>query len=528
MTGLAAKGVLKTGDTSAILDHNIVAFEQGLLLVNLRDRSTPPFPAYATAMSFALFGKNAWAARLPFALCGFLTVGLMLFWAMKEKVKPSTLILLGLAILGNVSLFLFSRQCRYYGAAILCSTAIAYLYANWKGKRGQLASMVLFSLVLFASNYMIFIALYACLAVDYFSWGRKNRALAPSEWLLLLVPQFLVGGLILWIWNPLATGNKANLMSITFAEKLKSIPAFLRDLNVCEFGIVLLLVAAPLLYFRRRNLWLIRIPVALICYIIVIALLCPTKSLGFLEGLSQVRYLCPTIPLWIALGVLTVNEIADARRWLVYPLAILFFGFNIVSANWLIPFRYLEIKPRSTLAAYIGELISPPPDPFTTTANWINENLKAGQNVWVMSGFATYPLMFHAPKVTYAWQLTYPPKPDYVGLPLIHFAGKEAPDYMIGFFTGGKEDVQEMLEQMLPFGFEYRPLPPLNCFGRDLYRPELFLRVFKPITNFDPTTQVIYIFQRIDTAAQQKSADGQSRDPSQRQNHGSRYGFSAR
>src|SRR5947209_1850197 len=63
---LGARGVLASGDTTAVLDHNIVAYRHGNLLHNLHDRSTPPLPAYLTAASFALFGESALAARLPF------------------------------------------------------------------------------------------------------------------------------------------------------------------------------------------------------------------------------------------------------------------------------------------------------------------------------------------------------------------------------------------------------------------------------------------------------------------------------
>ena len=42
LTALASRGILESGDTKAINGHNIVAYRSGLLLINLRDRSTPP------------------------------------------------------------------------------------------------------------------------------------------------------------------------------------------------------------------------------------------------------------------------------------------------------------------------------------------------------------------------------------------------------------------------------------------------------------------------------------------------------
>ena len=85
MVALAAKGVLKTGDTSALLENgNIVAYCSGRLLNHLCDRSTPPLAAYCTALSFKVFGISAWSARFPFALFGLATVALMLYWVRKQ------------------------------------------------------------------------------------------------------------------------------------------------------------------------------------------------------------------------------------------------------------------------------------------------------------------------------------------------------------------------------------------------------------------------------------------------------------
>lgn len=502
MVGLVAQGVLKTGDTSALLDHNLVAYEDGLLLHNFCDRSTPPLPAYLTAASFALLGRSATTARLPFAVCGWLAVALMLYWARKQDIRFASFALLGMALLGNVSLFLFCRQCRYYGLATLASVTVAYCYYHWDGKRWRLAALVFFSLVLLASNYMQFVALYVCFGVDYWLWGRKQRALSVSDWAWVLIPQLLVGGLIVGIWNPATTPNKANFLASSALDRLRYIVWFLRDLNLCEFGNVLLLVAAPLLWLRRRNVWLIRIPLLLTAYLISLALLCPFRGGVF----SEVRYLCPTIPLWIVLGVLVLGELARLRPWLLVPAGLLFFGTNLLSVNWLIPFPYqaagwltpypyAQIGPRSTLLLYASELLAPPPDPYTVAADWINANLQPGQSVWVAPGFADYPLMFRASKVLYAWQLSYPPKPPYEGFPEINFLGRQPPDFMIGF-AGWGQTVRKVANDMQAAGVYYRELPPLNCFGRDAYRPELFRRTFKPITGFDPQTEGIYLFQR--------------------------------
>src|ERR1043166_198560 len=81
---LVAEGVWRTGDTSAVLDHNVFAARDGYLLRNLHDRSNPPLPAYFVAPFIGLSG-SAWAGRFPIALCGVACVALMLWWLWKEN-----------------------------------------------------------------------------------------------------------------------------------------------------------------------------------------------------------------------------------------------------------------------------------------------------------------------------------------------------------------------------------------------------------------------------------------------------------
>ncbi len=75
-------------------------------------------------------------------------------------------------LLTNVELFLFCRQCRYYGLAILFTTAAAYLYC-FRGRNLWGLSLVLAGLL--ASQYLNYAAAIGCLLVDYAVWGRHDR-----------------------------------------------------------------------------------------------------------------------------------------------------------------------------------------------------------------------------------------------------------------------------------------------------------------------------------------------------------------
>jgi len=207
---------------------------------------------------------------------------------------------------------------------------------------------------------------------------------------------------------------------------------------------------------------------------------------------ADVRYISAIIPLAIALEVGALLVLFERRTILALGAALIVFGTNLLNGG-----LFLDSGFRSTILNYAGELLHPPPDPYTPTAEWINEHVPENNSIWVLPDYATYPLMFQSPRALYAWQLNYwHPRPDFAGLPLIHFKGQEPPDYLIAFGPSMNEMVQALQTWNRP-DVTYEQVATINVFWRDLYRPELFWHIFKPITNFDTNSQAVYIFQRI-------------------------------
>lgn len=543
-TALFGVGVWRTGDTTAVIGHNIVAYDSGKDLSGLHERFMPPLPAYLVAPFVGILGQSAFAARIPFAIMGWVCIGWMLWWAMKAQGnassielnnpahdRPSTsLIIFAIAILGNVSLFLFSRQCRYHAPVLLSSVAIAFFYINRKRERWRLAAMALFSVILLASNYLQFAALYACLLVDYVIWqrnvpperdndstietqgvhidlpqqsGTRKSALVSRRLLqnasILFLPQIIVGCIILSIWNPFATRTTGPFEPSSVSDKLNLVWLFLRDANLCEFGIIGLLLVGPALYFLNKNIWLIRIPAAILTYTLVIAFLCPIQSARY----AEVRYMVPTIPLWITLGTLVLHTVLNAlfaksrsrllNVFAASAAAILLFWTNLASLNWAIPTPPFTVSLRSSPILYVRELLAEYPDPYTLTARWLKRNVTPLQTVWTLPSYAAYPLMFQVPEAVYGWQLTYPPAPQFQKLPPIYFMGQQPPDYIVAF-AEDRLPALDAIRQMRDVGWNYYQVQRLDFYGRDLYRPELYLRTFSPVA-FDPETQAIYIYK---------------------------------
>lgn len=487
-TALTAIGVWRTGDSTAIIDHNIIAYRNGRELKNFHIRYMPPLQYYLAAPFVGLMGNSALAARLPFAICGLACIGLMVGWIYRHRVSAMIWLIAGMAILGNVSLFLYLRNARYYAPAILCSVAIAYLYYHWNGRRRNLLLISLFSILLLASNYLNFLALYVCLAMDYVIWGRRCQRLSTMNWLLLLLPPLLIGGAIVWIWNPFQSTGSQLLNTNTLLDRVALFWWNWRDLDACEFGSVLLILISPVLFYFIRDDRLLRGPFILTIYLAIIALFTPQPLIA--TSVADVRYLAPAIPLCIAIAILVLQAIGRYGLGLALSIAIAAFGTNLLNV-----FSLRQVGLRSTIVQYMRELAAPPGDPFSIVAEWINTNLPQHATILVLPGVANYPLMFHAPKSVYAWQFQDPPQPQFQGLGPIHYVGRVAPDYIV-VFGHAIQQLQELIAHPNLAGVRYQLIERVDFYGTPVYRPELFWRSFTEVRNFNPHTQGIYIFRK--------------------------------
>ncbi len=499
-TALYAQSVWRTGDAHAVLGHNLVAYRSGLELRNLKNRVIPPLPFYLAAPFVGAAPGSALAARLPFALCGLATVALILLWLWQARGRLSTWILVTSGLLTNVSFLLYSRQCRYYAAVILLATAVAYCYHFRQRGRGYLLGLAGASLLLLSANYLCYAGVMICLAVDYGLWGRKDRPYGARAAGFFLAVQLVLGGLLVAVYNPFGVEMWDMPRQSWFTEKLTLFWWQWRELNSNEFGVGVLLVAAAVLGFARGDRRAQRAVCALAVYVTVISLLTPQPV--NLLSVAFVRYLVPVIPLCVWIAVICIEAAAVRSRGLAAVLAVAAFGTNILHGGPLVGTDkktvfstvIAEGKFRSTIAEYIGELIDPPPSAYRTTADWIERNVRPGQSVWVTPGYATYPLMFHAPRPVYAWQID-ERAGQFAQLPEIHFTRQGQPDFIVAF--GPYRDMAEqVMSELGAQGARYTNVQTINQYWYDLTRPELFWHAFDEVREFSREREAVYIYRR--------------------------------
>ena len=501
-TALFAQTVWKTGDTSALTGGNIIAYNGGIELKEFKNRFIPPLPFYMAAPFVGVAPGSALAARMPFAICGLLAFIVVLFWLKRSSAVLSSWVLITFGFLCNVSFLLYVRQCRYYAPVILFSMLIAYIYYFRGSNKRSIVGLILCSGLLLSANYLCYAGVMTCLAVDYLIWGRKNKSFSLKMILLFLGSQVFLVAALLSVYNPLGVDVWGVAKLPWWKEKSSLFFWNWRDLNNCEMGIGLFILAAPVIAYYTKKKELLQCFTALVTYVFVISILSP-QPLNLLS-VAFVRYLIPLIPLCILLNVLCIKSIMKISKWLAYIIAVFAFGTNVFHGGPLsgidnkTVFSYVIAKGsfRSTIYEYVGELIDPPRTAYGETAEWINQNIEDGQSVWVTPGYARYPLMFHAPAPIYAWQFNPEQQEQFKDLPKIHFKGEELPEYIIAFGIYAHQ-AHQIVQNYGTQGIRYEGVEQIPLYWYDLIRPELFWHSFKPVTEYVKETEEVFIYKLV-------------------------------
>jgi len=194
-TAMLARRVLERGVPLADDDFNAVSAELG------RDRDerglwnwSPWLPIYAAAASMRVLGENEAAARLPFALAGFLCLPAVFLLSRRwlESLWAARFSALALAL--STPFLLHARQARWYSlAALACAALLLCLDGLLAGRRRPSAGFVAAGLALFYANYFVAIGLLAAVAVSAFFFHprpaeRRRLALALLAVALGAVP----------------------------------------------------------------------------------------------------------------------------------------------------------------------------------------------------------------------------------------------------------------------------------------------------------------------------------------------------
>lgn len=503
-TALFAEALWKTGDLSAVHGNNVVAYRNGVELDDkLRHRLLPPLGYVWAAPFVGIFGRDAFFCRLPFALAAWFTVALMVYWLWRSKASAHLWVLMTIALCGNVSLMLFGRQCRYYALAILFTLTTTYLYYHRSERWRSTIALIVSSCLLMASHYLAYAALHAALAVDYLVWDRKRRTVPMKHLVTWGLTQLVVGILLVSTFNPLGKEITIGYQPDSFfVEHLPLLWFNLRDLNHSEVAVGILMLLAPVIYVWKRNscdMTLLRLFLGILIFVVTTSLFSPQPAKIMLY--ADVRYIVPLVPACVALGALVLHRLRISR-WAVYAIALIAFHTTLFHSAMALVTGGNAVPLRSTTVSFLTELVHPNPDPIKVVSQWIDENVPEGKAVWIRPDFMTYPLMFHAPHVLYAWQindwqLNEAAKAKFSTLPEIHFGQRTPPDYVIFFGPEVHTILAGLMQWSATKNIRYEKTATIPMYWDNRIRPELFWHYFEPITEFNLEQDAIYIFKQM-------------------------------
>ncbi|SVD85786.1 uncharacterized protein METZ01_LOCUS438640, partial [marine metagenome] len=114
-------------------------------------------PYYLQASSLYLFGETTFAARLPFALSGVMSVIALYFFTFKLTKKKSTAFLATLFLISSVPALVYFRTARYVGLPILLTILLLNSYATiFEKKKWNHWPLTLLSIIYFHTMYVAF------------------------------------------------------------------------------------------------------------------------------------------------------------------------------------------------------------------------------------------------------------------------------------------------------------------------------------------------------------------------------------
>lgn len=350
-------------------------------------------------ISLALFGHDTIAARLPFVLCGALTVAL-LFSIVRRRFSSSVAAWAAAAlVLSNSFWVLHMRQCRYYALSSLLLLATFEAYLRWK--EGRLRGGLLFIAAAWTWFQVDFGSVWpvlAVLGVDAII-SRKRRI---SETVLVFI-EFCAGTAPFCLYYELS----GRLKSAAFPWSERAC-GMLFELNQFQLPLIMIPLALCLIWVNRgeqsgaRLRSLVGLSMTVLCALTIWMILvtpCPFY-----------RYIVPATTLSAIVTAYVFMELARLIprsrdiRWLVpfvtASATLLFSVTNVLSWPGILVLPteqrlqyYVSSIVRPEIKLFTDDLWGKGNDPNRATVEFLRGQLKPDDEI--VCNYEDTPLMFY-------------------------------------------------------------------------------------------------------------------------------------
>ncbi len=352
---------------------------------------SPWLSEYITAVSFALLGKNEFAARLPFALLGFLSV-IFLFYIVLVCFKDRQMALITLLLLvTNEALILHSRQCRYYSISVFMQVLFIYgFYLLLQRKRLGIALIATALTCQFYSNYLFVPGNVILMLVAGLIFRKKYPGIFYD---LIIAATILFAVALVWVIYARLWIQSGYVGSAFYYKRLLF---YIMQINMTMFP--LLVLPLPVYFWRRGDFVVNRISRDMIFFLLVMIPL----QLVFIVNYKSfyVRYVIALAPVFIVLLSLTLRKTPLILRYTI--LAVLCVS-NLIGYAGLPLFKLFKTKPVNleyqrpviTIMNMFMERITPYVNRSEEIIAFLNENTRPGQSLLVSGLGSDFPVIFY-------------------------------------------------------------------------------------------------------------------------------------
>ncbi len=340
-------------------------------------------------VSMAVLGKTTWAARIPFALAGLLTV--FLFYRLTLSCFADRVVALSATTMFVLNSYwiLHARQCRYYPLSTLFLIATLIAYLRWqRGARFGPVAFVVVAHGWFQVDFGTFWPLMAVLAIDALITRRQTIRMVVGTGLTLLL------SLVPFIWYYELwhrRGTPTDIWQNRFLANLFNLNEYVAPGFVVVAALVLLTVRWRSFARNERHIVLLSGGI-LLAMAVWIPLVAPQAFL---------RYSIIVAPMGSLLAAWLFARISPHRVVLLAATTVL------VVTPWLsMPFRWLIPPDQTTqnsggyfyrpeLVRLLDEVFGHPYDINREVVDWLRQNTSPTDEILV--NYEDAPLMFYLP-----------------------------------------------------------------------------------------------------------------------------------
>jgi hypothetical protein len=362
----------------------------------------PWVPYYIQAFSLSLFGQTTFAARLPFALCGVLSVIFLYRFALKFTGRQFIAFLAALLLASSIPALIYFRTARYVGLPIFLSILLLSFYIEiYKNKKWNPFPLTVVSIIFFHTMYVEFAGMILGVLIHFFIYykdalpeSRQRVAWAAGITGVFCIPWFIfISPMFSKVTQHLASWS--TLIDLSWHGYIKRFLGFLFQVNNYIFPFILL----PLFFLRQFKPFTKQVSLLLLCILTVLLTALP-------HAMPIQQYISASFPLFfLLLAILIVNifpKILLAQSLLVTLLIIsnlvhvcLFFPLKqIVKGHpeWFQKSPYLEntfnslmreIKFKSVYFDYIYEISHDYKGPLDEIVAFFKEYGKPGESCYI-------------------------------------------------------------------------------------------------------------------------------------------------